>query len=302
MSIAVGTMVRGNGAKAPERLERLFDGGFECYQIHWWAGLGGERVEETARRVRDLLAAAPATADGTRPFVSALGLYGNPLRPDAEGDEARRSVEALIRGAGGFGCRIVGLFTGRRPGRPWEESLDAFRRVFGEFCRLAVDHGVVLAMENCPMDGDEASGDWNLAFGPEQWTRLYEALPREAEDVLGLEWEPAHQLLRGREPLPQLAEWAGRIVHVHGKDAAPGPDGAWHQTLPGNGGTAWDAVFRALGEAGFRGSVDIEGYHDPQWSGADEIPGQIRSAAYLRSCRDGTRAGPSWAAQGDDER
>ena len=40
-----------------------------------------------------------------------------------------------------------------------------------------------------------------------------------ASDALGLEWEPCHQMVSLIDPLPQLRQWAGKVFHVHGKDA-----------------------------------------------------------------------------------
>jgi len=294
--IPVGTMVRGNGGKAPGRLGRLGGRGFECVQIHWWAGLGADDPAETARRIED------DPADGRPgPPVRSLALYGNPLRRDSEGDEARRSIEALIDSAAVFGCSIIGLFTGRIPGRPWEDSLPEFTRVFESLAARAADHDVTLALENCPMGGDDASGDWNLAYSPAAWERLFNALPSRFADVLGLEWEPAHLIGLGYDPLAALDSWKDRIVHVHGKDARIDADGTVRQTLPGNGSTPWDVIFAVLKRSGYGGTVDIEGYHDADWSGDRELDGQQRAAAYLRDCRDGVRSGPRWSAGEDTE-
>ncbi|MDT8299362.1 MAG: TIM barrel protein, partial [Spirochaetaceae bacterium] len=187
----IGTMVRGNGGKAPRRLKTLLSGGFESFQLHWWAGIGDERLAETADVVQTIL--DEYVDHRETPAISSLGLYANPLRRDAEGEEARRSLGQLIRHARYFGCDLVGIFTGRLPGVPWEESLADFRKIIGDFCLEAADQGVRLAMENCPMDGSDESGDWNLAYKPSAWTRLYEVLPPAAVENLGLEWEPAHQ-------------------------------------------------------------------------------------------------------------
>lgn len=280
-------MVRGNGGKSPGRLEALLSCGFESFQLHWWAESGNENLKDTAERVTE-------TLEGTGISISALALYGNPLKNDSEGKAARDSIIQLIRNAREFGCSLVGLFTGRLPGVPWGDSLPAFRKTFGEFCRTAADSGVRLAMENCPMGGTMESGDWNLAFGPREWTRLYENLPIEADKVLGLEWEPAHQIMLGNDVLSGFTDWSGRIFHVHGKDAANVENGTWIQTLPGRGQTAWNTVLETLGDAGYQGSIDIEGYHDPEWNGNTEIPGQVRSMKYLKACRDGDITGPDW--------
>ncbi len=285
-------MIRGNGGKAAHRLKVLLGSGFETYQIHWWAETGNENLEETSREIADL-----PTDDGVSE-ISALALYGNPLRTDAEGERARSSIRKLIASAELFGCTIVGLFTGRIPGRLWEDSLPRFSEVFDDLCRRAAASGVTLALENCAMGGNHTSGDWNMAFGPKDWTRLFESLSPGAADALGLEWEPAHQIDFGNPPLTQLSGWVNKIVHVHGKDALTEESGEIVHCLPGRGQTDWAEVFEILKQAGFRGSVDIEGYHDPEWKGDREIPGQIRSLNYLKKCRDGQRSSGKWLEEG----
>ena len=144
------------------------------------------------------------------------------------------------------------------------------------------------------MDGNQESGDWNLAHHPDHWERLYAGLSSAAGEALFLEWEPAHQLLRGFDPLEQMSTWIDRIIHVHGKDAAV-RDGERIQTLPGNGSTDWARILTALDAAGYPGTVDIEGYHDREWAGEREIEGQIKSLNYLKECRNGRWTGPAWS-------
>ena len=285
-------MVRSNNGKALKRVGDLLPWGFESFQLHWWAGIGGEKLRELADNVTGLINSA-----GTDPpVISALGLYGNPIRRDSEGEEARRSIRELIGNARYFGCNTIGLFTGRLPDAAWEDSEKDFIRVFGDFCLEAADNGVRLAMENCPMDGDKDAGDWNLAFNPDSWKRLFNLLPG-AGQVLGLEWEPAHQIIQDLDPMVQFDDWSTKMFHVHGKDAARIHGNGYRQALPGNGITAWDNVFHRLGESGYSGSVDIEGYHDTDWNGENEITGQLRSLGYLKACRDGILSGPNWIGE-----
>jgi len=280
----LGTVVRAaHGAAAT--IAALRGHGFESWQILW--SLKRDIVPPlapVAEEVRSVL-------DGT--VVSALGIYGNPLRDDALGEESRRVLREALRTARAFGTDVVGCFTGRVPGTGLEASLPRFREVWSELAREAADCGVRVAFENCLQGGTWQSGDWNLAHNPDAWELLFDAVPA---DCLGLEWEPAHQLCQLIEPLPQLAHWAPRIFHVHGKDgevrrdiiAQHGVLGrerfAWHR-LPGFGGTDWREILRQLHAAGYAGSVDIEGYHDPVFKNDLEIEGQVRALHYLRDCR-----------------
>ena len=104
-------------------------------------------------------------------------MFGNPLE---DGDLDRQTLagwEALIDNAHHFGARTIAGFTGRVRGKPIEASLPAFKRVWGELSRRAADHGVRLAFENCAMDGNWASGDWNIAHNPDAWELMFDALP-----------------------------------------------------------------------------------------------------------------------------
>ena len=124
---------------------------------------------------------------------------------------------------------------------------------------------------------------------------MFEAVP---SPVLGLEWEPCHQLMSFADPLPQLRHWVDRIWHVHGKDAIllhdvirdhgirSGVPFA-HHCFPGLGDTDWARLIGMLRMAGWQGSIDIEGYHDPVFSGPLETTGQVAALEHLVRCRGG---------------
>jgi sugar phosphate isomerase/epimerase len=145
------------------------------------------------------------------------------------------------------------------------------------------------------MDGDWKSGDWNIAHYPAAWERMFDAVPMEN---LGLEWEPCHQMLSLIDPLPQLRQWMPRIFHVHGKCATVhwdvvrrqgihGPEPfAYHRT-PGFGDCNWADVITDLRMGGFRGAIDIEGWHDPVYRDDLEMTGQVHALNYLKRCRGG---------------
>jgi sugar phosphate isomerase/epimerase len=123
--------------------------------------------------------------------------------------------------------------------------------------------------------------------------------------VLGLEWEPCHQLVSLVDPLPQLRRYARRIWHVHGKDAnirwdvirehgLRGGVPYVHHRLPGFGDTDWRALIGILRQAGWRGSIDIEGFHDPVYRDALETTGQVAALNHLRRCRGGAFVPNVW--------
>jgi sugar phosphate isomerase/epimerase len=56
---------------------------------------------------------------------------------------------------------------------------------------------------------------------------------------------------------------------------------------PGFGDSDWTRIISDLRLASFRGSIDIEGWHDPVYRDALEMTGQARALAYLKECRGG---------------
>ena len=72
-----------------------------------------------------------------------------------------------------------------------------------------------------------------------------------------------------------------RSQGIHGPDPF-----AYHRT-PGFGDTNWVDVISALRKGGYRGSIDIEGWHDPVYRDDLEMTGQVHSLNYLKRCRGG---------------
>ncbi|TGS50258.1 sugar phosphate isomerase/epimerase, partial [Mesorhizobium sp. M3A.F.Ca.ET.201.01.1.1] len=92
---------------------------------------------------------------------------GNPLESGDTDRGVLKAWETVIDNAHLFGASIVSGFTGRIRGKPLTESLPRFREVWGALARRAADKGVRIAFENCAMDGNWASGDWNIAHNPD---------------------------------------------------------------------------------------------------------------------------------------
>jgi sugar phosphate isomerase/epimerase len=288
--IRIGTLVPAHDRTA-EVIAQLLPHGFETFQVSFGRTVGGIDLPGLAASIRRVLDTHPVHEHDLPRRVSAIGIYGNPLTsPETVAD-----WERLIDAAAAFGCDVVSGFAGRIPGRPVPESYEPFARVFGPLARRAEDRGVRLAFENCEKRGTWESGDWNIAHAPAAWDAIFAAVP---SPVLGLEWEPCHQLVSFVDPLPQLRRYATRIWHIHGKDARihwnvirehgirGGVPYADHR-LPGFGDTNWAALIDTLRVGGWRGSIDIEGYHDPVYRNALETTGQVAALRHLVACRGG---------------
>ena len=62
---------------------------------------------------------------------------------------------------------------------------------------------------------------------------------------------------------------------------------------PGFGDSDWTCIISELRLAGYRGAIDIEGWHDPVYRGDLEITGQVRALEYLKQCRGGAAYVPN---------
>ena len=284
--IRIGTLVPVK-PNAAEYIRQILPHGFESFELTFGEHIGEVDLDRLADRVLETLA-----TDGKGAVISSLGVYGNPLIDQRTAEDIARVIDVADR----FGCSMVCGFAGRIVDVPIPESIDAFRRVFEPLARRAEDRGIRIAFENCNMDGTWERGDWNIAHAPAAWEMMFEAVPSPA---LGLEWEPCHQMVSLIEPLTQLRQWAHRVFHVHGKDATVdweairargirgGETYVQHRT-PGFGDTNWTDVISILRQSGFRGSIDIEGWHDPVYRDRLEMTGQVRALHYLQECRGGS--------------
>ena len=284
--IKIGTLVSAENVK--KVMPKLIPYGFETFSITFWETIGGWDLELLAKEVENILS-------GTDCTISCLSVFCNPLLDTERGEDGRKSWKKIIKAAKYFGTDLVTGFTGRVVDRPVEESIPKFQEVFKPLAEMAGEKGVKIAFENCSMEGDWNRGDWNIAFSPKAWEMMFTVAPYEN---LGLQWEPCHQMVQLIDPIPQLRKWVKKIFSVHGKDASiawdiireKGISGCeqfvWHRT-PGFGDSNWADIISILRMFGYKGSIDIEGFHDPVYRDGLEYTGQVRALKYLKECRGG---------------
>ncbi len=299
--IRIGTLVSA-GMKSPDYIKQIIHHGFESFGITFWQKADNIDWQRLADGVNQAL-------DGTGAVISSLGIFGNPLETNEIDLITLKGWEDCIDNVHLFGADIVAGFAGRLRGRPIHESMPRFKEVFGKLAKRAQDKGVRIAFENCDMGGTWQTGDWNIAHNPTAWTMMFNEVP---SDNMGLEWEPCHQMVSLIDPMPQLQQWAHKMFHIHGKDATihwhrireygihtsfhedvalkggvqPVKPFAYHRT-PGFGDSDWTAIISELRASGFKGSIDIEGWHDPVYKGELEMTGQVHALNYLKKCRGG---------------
>jgi len=284
--IKIGTLVDANQFR--KTLKKLVGYGFETFSITFWQNMGEWNLESLAKEVKE-------TLEGSGCTISCISLYTNPLVDNERGERGRKEWAKLIDAAEMFGTDLVTGFSGRLIDQPVDESLPIFKEVFTPLVKQAAKKNVRIAFENCDMHGDWKRGDWNMAFTPKAWDMMFEAIP---DENLGLQWEPCHQMVQLVDPIPQLRKWAKKIFNVHGKDATiawdvirekgihSGERYVWHRT-PGFGDTNWTDIITILRMNGYKGSIDIEGFHDPVYRGELEFTGQVQGLKYLKNCRGG---------------
>jgi len=288
LDIRIGTLVPGKASSA-DYVRQIKPHGFESFSITFWKEIGDVDLKELARKIRDTIGEDDVT-------ISSLGIFGNPLETEAGDRATAKAWETLIDHAPLFGAPLVVGFAGRLRNKKVDESIGRFAEVFSPLAKRAADHGVKLAFENCDMGGDWKSGDWNIAHAPAAWEMMFDAVPA---DNIGLEWEPCHQLVSLIDPLPQLRKWAPKVFHVHGKDATVmwdvvktrgirGHEPYVHHRTPGFGDTNWTDVISVLRLSGYKGSIDIEGWHDPVYRDELEMTSQVHGLRYLQQCRGGS--------------
>ena len=287
-AIRIGTMIQATAGKAPENIAAIADLGFESFEPFFWQTTNGQDIAELGKRSLDAIGDRDIT-------ISTIGMFGNPLEDGEMDRQTLQGWKDCIDNAHHFGAACVAGFTGRIRNQKLTDSLARYREVWSELAKRATDKGIKIAFENCAMDGNWATGDWNIAHNPDAWELMFNETP---DDNIGLEWEPCHQMVYLIDPLPQIRKWAHKFFHVHGKDGTirwevireHGIFGkepfVWMRT-PGFGDSNWTDIISELRLAGYVGSIDIEGWHDPVYRNELEMTGQVRALNYLKDCRGG---------------
>lgn len=213
--------------------------------------------------------------------ISALGYYPNPLTADADARAAAIAhLHVVFAAAEKLGVPLVNTFIGNDKDRPYRENLAEFAAVWPDIVRGAADHGVRIAIENCPMifSGDEWPGGNNLMHTPAAWRDVFEHLDG---DTIGLNLDPSHLVWQMIDHERVVREFADRIYHVHAKDMEIDREGLYDHgvmsagvgwqvpRLPGLGEIRWDRFISSLYRTGYDGAVVVE-HEDRQFEGTDE--------------------------------
>jgi sugar phosphate isomerase/epimerase len=250
--------------------------GFEMLEIACWPPSKAERRYAGVTHL-DVAELTPAKAQGVRDLmdqhnlqISALAYYPNPLHPDP--DHRRMVIDHLqkvIIAAEQLKVPIVGTFVGRDQHKTVEENFGEFEKVWPPIVRFANDHGVKIAIENCPMifSNDEWPGGNNLASTPAIWRRMWEIIP---DANFGLNLDPSHLVWQMIDYVRVIYDFGPRIFHVHAKDMRIDREQLYQRgvlslgmgwqvpRLPGLGEVRWDQFISALYAVGYDYVVSVE--------------------------------------------
>jgi len=208
-----------------------------------------------------------------------IHLHGDP----AKRDEAAKHFRKALETAKMMGTDIVttNVFTDRT--KSPADALADYKVVFSEYAKIAEAQGVKIAIENCPHWHGKPPMFGNLAFTPEMWEAMFDAVPSKA---IGLEFDPSHLVWMGIDYLRALREFGDRVYAFHAKDTeilpeqqyrygilgqqinAPNewPGGWWRYRIPGYGQVDWRAIQCLLYEMEYTGPMIIE-HEDPVFGG-----------------------------------
>jgi len=227
--------------------------------------------------------------DATGLQISSLGYYANPLSPDlALRAGVIEHLKKVIVAAKTLDVPIVGTFVGRDKNLTVEANLEEFGRVWPEIVHFAGDHGVQIAIENCPMifSNDEWPGGNNLATTPAIWRAMWDIIP---DQNFGLNLDPSHLVWQFIDYVRVVHEFKDRILHVHAKDLRIDREGLYNRgtlsagmgwqipRLPGLGEVNWAAFISALYEVGYDYVLSIE-HEDRAFEGTEE---KVKRGFYL---------------------
>ena len=249
---------------------------FACIEPMCWPPGQAERryagvthidvTDFTRARADDTL----ATCERHGVALSGLGYYPNALDPDpAIAKAAIVHLGRVIAAASLLGLDCVNTFVGRDWHLTVDDNWPRFIETWRPLVRLAEDHGVRIAIENCPMlfTKDEWPGGKNLMTTPAAWRRAFTDIDSPA---FGLNYDPSHFVLQGMDPLAPLEEFHERIFHVHAKDVRIDAraiqdvgrfdfPNRWHQPrIPGFGEIDWGRFVGELMRTRYDGPVCIE--------------------------------------------
>ena len=261
--------------------------GYECVEVACWPR------EKAARRYAgithidiealtdDKIAYINEYCSRKKVEISALAYYPNTITDnEKERKKAVDHLKAMISAAPKLHVDTITTFIGRVQNLTVEENLKIFKEVWTPIIKLAEEHKVRIAIENCPMlfGPDQWPGGQNLMTTPAIWRKAFELIP---SDFFGLNYDPSHFVWQQIDYIKPLYEFKDKIFHVHYKDIKVYPDKLndvgimaypldfMSPKLPGLGDVDWGKYVSALTDIGYDSYTCIE-IEDKAFEGSTE--------------------------------
>ncbi|HZZ44985.1 MAG TPA: sugar phosphate isomerase/epimerase [Tepidisphaeraceae bacterium] len=237
--------------------------GFDCLEPHSgsWGGDGVYASSEERQRILDDLKKGRDAGIA----VTAIAHYGPSLH--LKGKEFIDSFSKAVQIARGCQANIVTAIAAREnPEKTVADNIPAYKTVYSEVARIAEGEGVKVAFENWPGFRGYPLKGITMAYNPDSWERMFDAVPSAA---LGLEFDPSHLYWQGIDHIAALKKFANRVFHVHAKDTEIFRDRRnafgiysgeewWTYRIPGLGEIDWRAFIAELHTLNYAGGVCIE--------------------------------------------
>ncbi len=202
--------------------------------------------------------------------ISSLAFYPNPLDSNPEKQHANiEHLKKVILASEKLGINLVTTFIGRDQNKNVEENLELFKTTWPPIIAFAEEHGVRVAIENCPMlfGQDQWPGGQNLATSPRIWRELFKIIP---SPNFGINFDPSHFVWQMMDYTQPLYEFKERMFHIHFKDiklykeklnevgVMAYPLEFMEPKLPGLGDVDWGAFISALRDIGYDSFTCVE--------------------------------------------
>lgn len=264
------------------------ENGFQALELACWPVGKAERryagvthidvAELTPAKARDIL----SLMEKHGLIISSLGYYPNPLHPDPEHrDLVINHLKKVIVAAEMLHVPIVGTFVGRDKNKTLEDNWGLFEQIWPPIVKFAAEHGVKIAIENCPMifSNDEWPGGNNLAVSPAVWRKMWEIIP---DANFGLNLDPSHLVWQFIDYVRVVYEFKERIFHIHAKDLRIDHEQLYQRgvtslgmgwqipRLPGLGDVNWAQFISALYAVGYDYVISIE-HEDRAFEKTEEL-------------------------------
>lgn len=259
-----------------ELIDKAAEMGFACVEVACWPQGKSERRYAGVSHIDvenlddEKVAYMQAYCKDKKVEISSLAFYPNPMDGDLEKQEANiEHLKKVIIASDKLGVGMVTTFIGRDQTKCYEENLELFQEIWPSIIKLAEEHKVKVAIENCPMlfGRDQWPGGQNLATTPKIWRKLFELIP---SNYFGLNYDPSHFVWQKMDYIKPLYEFKDKIFHVHYKDIKVNLDKLndvgimaypleyMEPKLPGLGDVNWGKYVSALTDIGYKGYSCIE--------------------------------------------